>query len=153
MTTSDLEKVIRDIVSEAVKLKNKYTDQADANVEFVDIFSKDKIEYLQLEKIIAKVGDLAHSTPTGDICRLKEPLETTAGKLYLVKVRKPDEKLKFRGDADFNTDYDKLKQKYKNSQHFEVIIRKKFEMLRLSDPEFGVMACFSNVPVSRWISE
>jgi len=82
---------------------------------------------------------------------LKEPIETIAGKLYLVKIRKPDKKFNLRGDADFDSNYPKLKQKYQNAPHFELIVREKFEMLRLSDPNFSVMTCFSNIPVRKWI--
>lgn len=76
---------------------------------------------------------------------------TIAGKLSLVKIRKPYDKIKLRGDADFNTSYSKLKQKHLDNPHFELIVREKFEMLRLSNPSFDVMTCFSNIPVRNWI--
>ena len=82
---------------------------------------------------------------------MKKPINTVAGKLYLVKIRKPDNKLRFCGDADFDTDYRKLKQRFQNNPNFELIVRDKFEMLRLSDSVFDVMTCFSNIPVRKWI--
>ncbi|MCX6706422.1 MAG: hypothetical protein NTV24_04995, partial [Candidatus Woesebacteria bacterium] len=53
------------------------------------------------------------------------------------------------GDADFNTPYLMFKEKYKNDPRFELIKKDSFEMLRLSDPEFDVMSCFSSVSMSK----
>lgn len=151
MTELNLIKLVQDIIAESVKLKNKHTDEIEAKVEFGDIFSKDNKEYQKLTEAISKMGKVVYTTPTGNIYNLKKSIETIAGKLSLVKVRRPDNKLRFLGDADFNTDYDKFKQKYQNNPNFELIIRDKFEMLRLSSPDFDVMACFSNIPVRNWI--
>ena len=151
MTKKDIEKIIQYIIAESVKLKNKYTDEINAKVEFGDIFSRDNNEYQQLIEVMNKIGKIVYSAPTGHIYSLKKPIKTIAGKLFLVKIRKSDSKLRLRGDADFNTDYQKLKQKYQNKPNFELIIRDKFEMLRLSDPDFDVMTCFSNIPVRKWI--
>ena len=147
----NLEKVVKYIVDESVKLKNKYTDEINAKVEFGDVFTRDEGEYQQLTDVINKLGTIVYPGPTGNIYSLKESIETVAGNLYLVKIRKPDNKFHFRGDADFDTDYQKLKQKYHNNSHFELIVRDKFEMLRLSDSSFDVMSCFSSIPVRKWI--
>jgi hypothetical protein len=151
MTRQDLEKIVLYIIVESVKLKNKYTNEISAKVEFCDIFCRDNREYEQLTEIINKIGKVVYTTPTGNIYLLKKPVKTIAGKLYLVKIRKPDKKLRFRGDADFDTDYPELKQIYQNRPNFELIVRDKFEMLRLSHSDFDVMVCFSNIPVREWI--
>ncbi len=139
------------IVTRSVDLKNKYTDEVNAQVEFCDIFSRDNDEYQQLTEVINKIGKIVYTAPTGNIYSLNKPIKTVAGLLSLVKIRKSDDNLHFRGDADFDTDYPKLKQKYQNNPYFELIVRHKFEMLRLSDPNFDVMTCFSNIPVKKWI--
>lgn len=151
MNKTDLIKIFQDIISESVRLKNKYTREATAKVEFADIFSKDDDEFWQLTDTLKTIGNIAYPTPTGDIYKLNLPIETVAGPLYFVKIRKPDIKLNFRGDADFNTDYKKLKQEFQSNPNFELIIREKFEMLRLKDSNFNVMACFSNIPVKEWV--
>lgn len=143
--------IINYIVSRSVELKNKYTDEVNAKVEFCDIFCRDDNEYKRLTGVINKMGKIVYSVPTGHIYLLKKPISTVAGKLRLVKIRRPDNKLRLRGDADFDTDYPRLKQKYQNNSRFELIVRDKFEMLRLSDPDFDVMTCFSNIPVRKWI--
>lgn len=68
--------------------------------------------------------------------------------LKLVKIRRPDPLRKERGDADFNTNYPEFKRKYQHKPQFELVDRGNFEMLRLSDPKFDTMACFSNIPLS-----
>jgi hypothetical protein len=68
-----------------------------------------------------------------------------------VKIRKTDPQRKECGDADFNTDYPKLKATYTHHPQFELIKREGFEMLRLSDSQFDVMACFSSVPMSKYL--
>jgi len=151
MTKIDLEKIVQFIISESVNLKNKYTKEINAKVEYCDIFSQDGEEYQRLTEIVNECGKIAHSGPTGNIYSLTEPIKTVAGDLYFLKIRKPDNKLRFRGDADFDTNYQKLKQKHLNNPNFELIIREKFEMLRLSDPDFDVMTCFSNIPVRKWV--
>jgi 2-polyprenyl-3-methyl-5-hydroxy-6-metoxy-1,4-benzoquinol methylase len=151
MITEDIEKIIHHIVSQSTILKNKYTNETNARVEFCDIFCDEDTEYLQLTEVIKKMGKIVYAVPTGKIYSLYKPIDTVAGKLRLVKIRKPDVKLRFRGDADFNTDYPKLKRQYQNHPNFELIIRERFEMLRLSDPDFDVMTCFSNIPVKKWL--
>src|SRR3989344_1007787 len=141
MKRVDLEKIIQYIVSKSVELKNKYTSEIDAKVEYCDIFAKGNEEFNQLTDSIGKLGEIAFSGSTGNIYSFTEPIKTAAGDLYFLKIRKPDDKLRFRGDADFDTDYPKLKRKHKNNLNFELIIREKFEMLRLSDPDFDVMTC------------
>jgi len=147
----NLEKIVIYIVGESVKLKNEYTDEIHAKVEFSDVFASDENEYQQLTDVINKLGTIVYPGPSGNIYSLKESIETVAGNLYLVKIRKPDNKFHFRGDADFDTDYQKLKRKYHNNPHFELIVRDKFEMLRLSDSSFDVMSCFSSIPVRKWV--
>lgn len=151
MNSLNLEKIVLFIVSESVKLKNKYTDEIHAKVEFGDIFAKDITEYQQLTNTIGELGTIIYAGPTGDIYSLKKPIQTVAGNLQFIKIRKPDDKIHLRGDADFNTNYVRLKQKYQKHPNFELIVREKFEMLRLSDPNFDVMTCFSNIPVRKWI--
>lgn len=151
MHQKELEEIIQHIVSESFKLKDKYLKGIRAKVEFGDIFSKDEKEYQELAKVIEKIGKEIYLTLTGNIYSLNKPIKTIAGDLYLVKIRKPDINLKLRGDADFDTNYPKLKSQFQHHSNFELIVREKFEMLRLSDPEFNVMACFSNIPVREWI--
>jgi hypothetical protein len=149
--STHLVKIFQDIVAESLRLKNKYVS-GEVKVEFADIFSTDDSEFQELTSVLKTIGKIVFPTPSGDIYQLDNPIKTVAGNLYFVKIRKPDTKLTLRGDADFDTtSYDTLKQNHANTPHFELIVRKQFEMLRLSDPDFNVMACFSNIPVREWV--
>jgi|SRR3989338_11614691 len=136
------------IVSRSAELKNKFTDASSAPVEFACIFCQNEEEYNKFTSAIEKLGKIVEKTPSGFTYFLDMPLKTIAGPLRLVKIRKPDFRHE-RGDADFNTDYENFKKKYQDNSKFELIKREAFEMLRLSDPNFDVMTCFSNVPKSR----
>lgn len=136
------------IVNRSVELKNRYTNAPTVHIEFACIFCQNEEEYNKFTSTIEKLGKIVEKTPSGFTYLLDMPLKTIAGPLRLVKIRKPDFRLE-RGDADFNTDYENFKKKYQENSKFELIKRESFEMLRLSDPNFDVMACFSNVPKSR----
>ena len=146
---NELIEIIQYIVSKSSELKNKHTDATDAPVDYACIFCQNDKEYETFTKEVEKSGKIIQDTPTGFNYLLNESLATQAGSLRLVKIRKPDPIRPERGDADFNTNYENFKKKYHNNSKFELIKRETFEMLRLSDPNFDVMACFSNTPLSK----
>ena len=137
------------IVSHSKELKDKYTSESTAPIEFACIFCQNENEYKEFTDSIEKLGKIDEETHSGFTYLLDKPLETVAGPLRLVKIRKPDPNRSERGDTDFNTDYKDFKSKYEKDTKFELVKRETFEMLRLSDPKFDVMACFSNIPKSK----
>lgn len=146
---NNLIKTIQDIVFQSAELKNKYTDEKSAPVEFGCIFCQSEEEYREFTKTISHLGKVVEETKSGFTYLLNKPIKTVAGPLRLVKIRKPDPLRQERGDADFNTNYEEFKRKYQKNPKFELIKRDTFEMLRLSDPDYEVMACFSNIPKSK----
>ena len=118
-------------------------------MEFACIFCQNEEEYAKFTSLIENRGKIAEDTKSGFTYLLNEPIETISGPLRLIKIRKPDPLRLERGDADFNTDYKNFKGKYQENPRFELVKRDTFEMLRLSDPDFDVMACFSNIPISK----
>jgi len=145
----ELIKIINYIVNRSTELKNRFTDASTAPVEFVCIFCQNEEEYEKFTSLIQSLGKIIQNTPSGHTYLLNEPVKTIAGPLRLVKIRKPDIQRTERGDADFNTDYKNFKKKYQRNPGFELVKRKTFEMIRLSDPKFDVMDCFSSVPMSK----
>lgn len=137
------------IVNRSTELKNKFTDASSAPVEFACIFCQNEEEYNKFTNEIETLGKVVETTPSGFTYLLVKPIETIAGPLRLVKIRKPDIQRSKRGDADFNTDYENFKKKYQSDSRFELVKRETFEYLRLSDPDFDVMACFSDIPKSK----
>ena len=142
-------KTIQYIVSKSTELKNKFTDASSAPVEFACIFCQSEGKYELFTNSIKPLGKIVEDTKSGFTYFLDKPISTISGPLRLVKIRKPDIKFSQRGDADFNTDYKKFKNTYQGDPKFELVIYKTFEMLRLSNSDFDVMACFSNIPKSK----
>ena len=137
------------IVSRSTELKNKFTNASSVPVEFSCIFCQNEEEYTQFTNEIKTLGKIVEKTQSGFTYLSDKPIQTIAGPLRLAKIRKPDSQRTERGDADFNTDYKNFKKKYQSCSGFELVKRETFEMLRLSNPNFDVMACFSNIPKSR----
>jgi hypothetical protein len=76
---------------------------------------------------------------------LLNPIDTVAGKLKLLKIRKPDERRNELGDADFTIDdYSQFKKDYLNKKGWNLIKRENFEMMELQDNDFNVLCYFSN---------
>ena len=146
---SNLISTISYIVSRSMEMKNKCTNASSAPVEFSCIFCQNEEEYKQFTHSIESLGKIVERTQSGFTYFLDKPIRTVAGPLRLVKIRKPDIRRTERGDADFNTDYKNFKKKYQSNSGFELVKRESFEMFRLSNPNFDVMACFSNVSKSK----
>ncbi len=139
---------INHIVSRSAELKNKYTDASTAPVEFSCIFCQSEEEYKFFTNSIKPIGKIVEDTKNGFTYFLDKPIDTVSGPLRFVKIRKPDPLRPERGDADFNTNYKEFSEKYHSNPKFELVKRETFEYLRLSDPNFDVLACFSNIPKS-----
>ena len=145
----DLISIVNYIVEKSIQMKDKYTGVKDSSIEFACVFCQNNEEYEKLTNEIEALGKVVQSTNTGFTYKLNQPLNTKAGLLSLVKIRKPDPLRKERGDTDFNTNYQDFKKKYGDKQNFELVKREDFEMLRLSNPQNNVMVCFSSIPLSK----
>ena len=147
MLKEELQKMIQSIVSQAKGLKDKHSVGNDSNVNYAAIFSQSDNEYKDLLESIKEFGEVILDTKTGPIFKIA-PLNTVAGDLKLVRIRKPDKTRPERGDADFTVDdYDKFKKEFLGKEGFKLIKREDFEMIELMDPEFNVRAYFSNPPL------
>jgi len=147
INTENMKNLIFDIVTSAYDLKNAFTDAKEAEVNYAAVFSQSTEECSALNKAAQGLGEIIQETPTGLLYKIA-PLTTVAGNLQLLKIRKPDEARPERGDADFTvTDYDSFKQTYLPKSGFKLIEREGFEMIELSDPNFDVLAYFSNPPL------
>jgi len=149
MTVENLKSHIQEIVDKAKKLKDKHTDSFAAPVNYAAIFCQSWDEYNQLLEVVGQFGKIVENTPTGPLFHIFD-LETVAGYLRLLKIRKPDEARKESGDADFTVDnYAEFKNMYLNENGFKLIEREKFEMIELADNDFDVLAYFSNPPLDQ----
>jgi len=149
MTKKELEKMIQLIVSQAKKLKDKHIGEDESPVNYAAIFSQNNEEYESLLEAAKTFGDIVLKTETGPLFKIT-PLNTIAGALKLVKIRKPDKSRPERGDADFTVDdYSKIKKDFSDKENFKLIKRENFEMIELMDSEFNVRTYFSNPPLDK----
>lgn len=141
--------IINYLITECTKLKGKYVDEKDLEIDYVCIFSHSETEYKQLLKVAGSLGKIAQETPTGPVFAFNSLVETIAGNPKLLKIRKPDVTRPQRGDVDFNTDYENFKNKYLDNKRFTLIKRESFEMIELRDDAFDVLVYFSSTPLSQ----
>lgn len=149
MHVERLKLIVREIVEDAVKLKNEHTGETDAPVNYACIFAQSKGEYEELLQAAQKLGSAIKETPSGPLFQL-EPLQTVSGPLQLLKVRAYDESRPERGDADFTvSDYLSFKKNKLGKSGFKIIERKDSEMIELMDPSFDVRVYFSHPPLDQ----
>ena len=148
LTQETLLALVRRIVKEAQALKDKHTTgQKDAPVNYACIFSKDQDEYAALIEVVSTMGPQVDSTQMGPIFDIGG-IETSAGRLRVLKVRLPDQKRPERGDADFTvSNYPEFKRTYLTQPGFGLLTRPNFEMIELADPDFDALAYFSYPPL------
>ena len=143
--SSSLITLIQDIVSQAKQLRDKYTDQIQASVNYACVFCQTEQEFNNFNKQAQKLGKVMKQTETGPIYLLNKTIETEAGLLKLLKIRKPDPTRPERGDADFTVDdYQNFKKKYLNKPNFKLIVRQDFEMIELYIKGANVRVYFSH---------
>lgn len=141
MHENKLINLIQNIISECIKLKNKYVDEKDLIADWICIFSQSDKEYQELTHQANEIGEVIETTATGLIYKI--------GKPKLLKIRMPDATKPELGDVDFITDYEQFKNKYLDNNKFTLIKREKFEMIELKDPAFNVRVYFSSIPPSK----
>jgi hypothetical protein len=137
------------IVEQAKKLKNLHTSEKNAPVNYACIFCQNEQEYEQFYTAASEMGKVIKETPSGELFHIR-PIDTVAGKLQLVKIRKPDPTRPERGDADFTVaDYETFKKAHLGKDGFKLIGNRPdiIEMIELMDPSFDVRAYFSQVPL------
>ena len=151
MTT--IRKIVEYIVPKTLELSREYIPDEEVKINYSAIFCQNDEEYERLRAEASELGRIVYDTPTGPLYKLQKPLETPAGPLWLLKVRKPDSTRQQRGDADFTLEnqenYEGFKEKYlRDAKHFKLIEHSDFEMVELRDPNFDVLVYFSNPPLT-----
>ncbi len=149
MEIEELKHFVQEIVAKADILKNQHTNEKKAPVNYACIFCQSNEQYNNLIAIVEKIGKIVKETHAGPVFHI-EPINTTAGKLQLLKIRKPDASRPELGDADFTvSNYHEFKTKYLSQNGFSLIVRKDIEMIELVDPKFDVRVYFSNPPLGK----
>ena len=101
MNVDEVYNLIKEIVNKSNELKNRYTDEVNAKVNYACIFCKNDDEFNRYIRVLkADKNSVIKDTYSGPLFKLNG-LETVAGKLKLLKVRRYDDKHLDLGDADF----------------------------------------------------
>ena len=144
MTQNNFISLVQVIVSKAKALNESHTDEINLPVNYACIFSQSEPEFNELALIASELGAIVQETAMGPVFKISA-IETEAGDLKLLKIRKPDLKRTEKGDADFTlSNYEKFKTRYLGKSGFNLIKRKEMEMIELSDPKFDVLAYYSH---------
>jgi len=115
MTENELEKIIFYLVKQGLMTLERFTDEKNGVIDYVAIFAKDENEFNDLLSVAETVGQEIdrETAKTGKTFLLNKPLDTTAGVLSLIKIRKPDDIRPQRGAPDFKIpDYQQFKNRY-----------------------------------------
>ena len=144
-----INKILEYVVPKTLELNRVHISNELVKINYAAIFCQSDIEYKNLNDEASKNGKVIENTPTGPLFKFHNSVETVAGPLWLVKIRRPDPTRPQRGDADFTlNDYNSFKKKYLgNSEYFKLIERENFEMIELRDPGFDVLSYFSSIPL------
>ena len=147
-----MENLIKNIVKEAEILKDKYMNQKGIPVYYACIFCQTDEEYKNFIEEAYKMGKKIQERQNSLLFRIT-PIETSAGKLEILRVRQPDEKFPERGDADFIVnDYQSFKEKYSNQSGFKIIPRDNSEMIELYKEGESVRVYFSSPELIKSLS-
>lgn len=149
MDSGKLKTIIQGIVRDAAQLKENYTSEGEAPVNYVAVFSQSGEEYEDLLRAARELGQIIQDRPSGPVFKI-DPLVTAAGELRILKIRRPDPARPERGAADFTLDnFLAFKENNLFRPEFMWASRGQGEMIELADPAFPALAFFSNPPLEK----
>lgn len=140
---------VKKLVADAIILKDKYVDLPNISANYVCIFAHSDQEYMDLDGFISSIGKVLRVTKMGNIFQI-DPIDTSAGKIQILKIRKPDPKKWERGYVDFTVpDYKAFKEKYVSSDKFHIFERPGYEILGINPDGSDVRVYFANPPLDK----
>ncbi len=135
MDKQGLENILGYIVKQGLETIETNTENVEATIDYVAIFTKNKSEFESLNTIAQSMGNEVdiETARTGNTYSLHEPIKTSAGLLKLIKIRFPDPTRPQRGAPDFKIlNYQEFKSKYlKKGGNFTLMLKEKYEMVEI----------------------
>ena len=136
--TTDVKKGIQNRVNLIIKavqdlIKNCYSN-FDFKISYLTIFSQSDNDFQNLRSSMQQLGEESEAN-NGYKYKSKSPINYLDEHIELVRIRKPDIHRKEFGCADLiykREDYEKLRT-IALEKGFDVIVRKDYEMIELSD--------------------
>ena len=139
--------LVKEIVKKSNDLKNKYTNEVNARVNYACIFCKNDDDFNNYIEELKKDGNsILEDTYSGPLFKIN--VDTVAGNLKLLKIRRHDDDHLDLGDADFTVkNYIDFKSEYASKPNFKLINGKNYEMIELMEKGYDVRTYFSNPPL------
>ncbi len=109
MNLTSFQNLITEIVKQSCELKNKYTTEVNALVNYACIFSHSEDEYQELIDQARVIGNVIKETPSGLLFHIR-PIKTISGQLELLKIRIPDETRPERGRRFYSKQLSKFQK-------------------------------------------
>ena len=136
------------IVEKSKILKDKYTKEYDAKVNYACIFCQNESDFIKYISILKEDNnEILEDTYSGPLFRIKD-LDTVSGTLKLLKIRRYDKEHLELGDADFTIkNYNDFKNNCLNKKEFSIISKQDFEMSELMEKDSDVRVYFSYPPI------
>lgn len=135
MNRNQFETLVQYVTTQGIKAIKDNTDGTDYQIDYAAIFAKTEKEFGELIKVASELGAKKEMgiAATGSTFLLREPVQTEAGPVSYVKIRKPDPTRPQRGGPDFRIkNFNQFKEKYlQKSGNFSLMIRKDYEMIEL----------------------
>lgn len=135
MTKQELEKIVTYIVDQGLLAIKENTNEKYLPIDYIGIFCQNDEEFIEMDNLVKTLGVLGDKTATGtgNTYLLNEPINTNAGLLKVLKVRKSDATRPQRGAPDFRVNnYQSFKEKYLSRGHnFSLITREVYELIEL----------------------
>ncbi|MDP2631025.1 MAG: hypothetical protein Q8P56_06510, partial [Candidatus Uhrbacteria bacterium] len=127
--------LVRYIVQRGMDAIHDTMGEQDATLDYLAIFAKDDTEYSDIERYLESLGEEVDKAlgKTGRTFILNREIQTLAGPLFAIKIRKPDPTRPQRGAPDFRVkNYSELKDKFLSSSgNFTLMVRKEYEMMEI----------------------
>lgn len=104
---------VLDITTDSILLlEEKKITKWIKKIDYVAIFPKSKIEYIEFIKKLQAEGHPVKTTPTGTVFRLETPIETSLGQILFIRVRIYQSNITQSGYVDYQIeDYRVFKEK------------------------------------------
>ena len=115
-------------------------------LEWSCIFCQNEQEFTHYKIDAYMIGELLEFTPTGPVLRLRSAILFPQGKIYFIKIRRPDPTRPELGDCDYAAlpDWQTAFNSTQGKPGFSLIEREKFKMIELKTPGTPARVYFSN---------
>lgn len=150
MNIEDLRVLIERVIEECLELKNKYIVEEVGEIDYVGMYPKSESEW---KEMVGVVNDLGGKEVFADddwvVYKLETLVDTKYGEIGMVKLGNFRESEKRIGYVDFRPfEFEKLKQKYMDSDNFVTLSGDGWELIGVEDPGSRVSFYVPDVPLS-----